>query len=145
MIEMVKAFERASGRSVPLQYRPAAARRHRAMLGGSCAGRTEPGLGGDAGHRRNVRRHMAMAVGQSAGCYPTIDKARHDRSAPCCVAGMLGSPQAPKQVRRAAGGGLPRMTAPRVRSSHISRDTACRPPFFPHGRLEINGLSLSAC
>ena len=134
--ESLRAGQRTIG---ALPVSPAAARRHRAMLGGSCAGRTGAGLGGDAGHRRNVRRHMAMAVGQSAGLPRRLTGRRHDRSAPCCVAVCWGRLKRRNRCGRAAGGGLPH-DGPSCPVEPYQQRYSMQASFLPAWPLEINGF-----
>ena len=64
VLELVRAFEQASGRSDPLRDRAPAAGRRRRLLRRPGPGRAAARLAGQAGPGRDVRRQLALAGGQ---------------------------------------------------------------------------------
>ena len=65
VLEMVRAFERASGRASPLRHRRSPAGRHRRLLCRPDAGTSTARLAGAARPRHHVRGQLALAATQS--------------------------------------------------------------------------------
>ena len=82
VLELVSAFERASGRPVPNEIVARRARRHRRLLRRPVAGRAPARLEGDPRHRRDVRRQLALADGESGRLRGRPERTKNDRWSP---------------------------------------------------------------
>ena len=76
VLEVIAAFEQVSGRRIPYKISRAPSGRHRDVLCRSVQGTRRAGLGSHARPHRDVRRRVALAVGQPPGLRGLIEPRR---------------------------------------------------------------------